>query len=217
MRRKLNNANVIRSVSYDQHQILKWILELYIPSGQFDYDPTYSKGVFYKTDVPEPKYKSCLTDEGLVDFFADTKNLPVKSESLNSICFDPPFTMGSGPSVKNPKTGSNIINRRFGIIKNEKELLSFYYSSLIEFERILKPKGVLVFKCQDCIVSSKQIMSHAAIITAAARLGLYPKDLFILTKKSVILSGKVKKQQHARKFHSYFLVFIKETPKVSYI
>jgi len=211
----LTNADVIRSVSYDQHEILKWIIDLYIPSGRFDYDPTYSKGVFYKTDVPEPQYKSCLTPEGPVDFFADAKRLPIKSESLDSICFDPPFVMGGIPK-KVCKDGSNLISKRFGRFKNEQELLTFYYLSLLEFYRVLKNAGVLVFKCQDCIVSSKQVLSHAAIIAAANKIGFYPKDLFVLTRKAVILSGQVKQQQHARKFHSYFLVFTKEIPIVTY-
>ena len=46
--------------------------------------------------------------------------------------------------------------------------------------------------------------------------GFYPKDLFILMAKQRLISGKVKNQQHARKFHSYFLVFEKKKSKIDY-
>ena len=207
---KLTNENVIRSVSDNQHQILKWIIELYVPEGRFDYDPTYSKGVFYKTDVPEPRFKSCLTAEGEVDFFADAQALPIKSGSLNSICFDPPFV---GGSRKDGKPG--IIKTRFSYYKNIPMLWGMYTFALAEFYRTLKDGGVLVFKCQDSVESSKQYLTSFVVIRLALAFGFYPRDQFILTAKTRILRSE-QKQQHARKFHSYFLVFIKEKPKVVY-
>lgn len=211
----LTNDNIIRSLSANQHQILKWILELYVPRGVFDYDPTYSKGNFYKEGVPEPSVKSDIKkiENG---FIADVTDLPFPDNSFDSICFDPPFVMGSGPSVQYPKEGSNIINKRFGIFKNVDELWGFYFLSLLELYRTLKKDGVLIFKCQDCIVSAKQYLSHVEIINKAHQIGFYPKDIFILSANNRILSGKVKKQQHARKFHSYFLVLQKTKSKVQY-
>jgi hypothetical protein len=52
----------------------------------------------------------------------------------------------------------------------------------------------------------------------ALELGFYPKDLFILTAKMRINSfgGRWNKQEHARKYHSYFWVFEKIKPKVKY-
>ena len=43
----------------------------------------------------------------------------------------------------------------------------------------------------------------------AIKLGLYHKDLFVLLAKSRLIGGNHKNQFHARKFHSYFLVFQK--------
>ena len=211
---KLTNDTIIKSTSYDQNEIMENIINLYIPKGHFDYDPTYSKGNFYKKTVQKPKFKSDLINGE--DFIADANNLPIKDNVFDSICFDPPFVMGSGPSVENPKDGSNIINRRFGIFKNERDLWGFYKNSLKELYRILKHKGVLVFKCQDCIVSSRQCLSHVTVINYAYNIGFYPQDIFILLAKNRVLSGKVKNQIHARKYHSYFVVLKKIPPKVAY-
>ena len=201
---------IIKSISYSQEEILKWILQLYCPDG-FDLDPTYSKGVFYK-NVPPPRLKYDLNPqiEGVQQ--ADCTNLPLETRSLKSIVFDLPFVAGIG---KKGKPG--IIRTRFGSYKDiQNELWGMYHKALREFHRILKFDGVLVFKCQDTISSSKQYLSHVEIINVAIKLGFYPKDLFILLAKSRLMSPNMRIQQHARKFHSYFLVFIKQESSVKY-
>ena len=96
------------------------------------------------------------------------------------------------------------------------ELFEMYHGALDEFKRVLAPKGVLVFKCQDTVSCSKQYFSHVEIINYAISIGLYAKDMFVLVANNRIIDPKIKKQQHCRKFHSYFLVFINEKPKVKY-
>ena len=121
-----------------------------------------------------------------------------------------------GKIKKDCAEGSCLISKRFSYFKNPDELSKFYKASLFEFYRILKKMGVLIFKCQDCVVSSKNLMSHAIIMQQALNVGFYPKDLFVLLAKNRLISGKVRKQQHARKFHSYFWVFEKRKSKIDY-
>lgn len=72
-------------------------------------------------------------------------------------------------------------------------------------------------KCQDTVDSCKQYFSHVEIINHASKVGFYPKDLFILLAKARIIGENHEKQQHARKFHSYFIVFLKtKNPPVKY-
>ena len=112
----------------------------------------------------------------------------------------------------------NIINRRFGVYPNEKELHQFYIDSLKELYRILKKDGILIVKCQDKISSSKQYMSHIFIYNEAVKIGFYPKDLFILLAKSrVVANWQAKNQKNARKYHSYFWVFQKNNMKIEYV
>lgn len=49
---------MVKSISYDQTEIISNILELHVPEHKIDCDPTFSKGVFYKdTGIELPKYK----------------------------------------------------------------------------------------------------------------------------------------------------------------
>ena len=87
-----------------------------------------------------------------------------------------------------------------------------------EFYRILKDKGILIFKCQDKVSSGKQYMSHVFIMNEAVKLGFYPKDLFILLAKSrIVADWQLKNQKNARKFHSYFWVFQKCDTQIQYV
>lgn len=218
-KRILNNAgkevdqqdpeDIVKSISYDQDELIKWIIKLYCPDG-FDLDPTYGKGNFYKK-IPGPKLKFDINPqiEGVKQ--ANCTDIPLSDNSLNSIMFDPPFVAGSR---KDGKPG--IIKERFGYYKTTPDLWEMYGGALKEFYRILRARGVLIFKCQDCIDSSKQYLSHVEIINMAYSIGFYPKDIFILLAKNRIMSPNQYNQQHARKFHSYFIVFIEEKRKVKY-
>jgi len=213
MIKMLTNKTVLKSVSFSQDKILKNIMTLYVPDG-FELDPTYSIGKFYRK-IKEPKYKFDIVPARPDVVAADSTNLPLANDSINSIIFDPPFLATKG-NVSSSKKKSNIIIKRFGYYHTMPLLWDYYGKSLTEFNRILKPGGVLVCKMQDSISSGKQFLSHIELINRAVTIGFYAKDIFILTRKNVILSPKHNKQQHARKFHSYFIVFLKGENKIKY-
>lgn len=208
-------SNVIKSISYDQEEIIQDILKLHVPQGFIDCDPTYSKGVFYKNlDKPRLKFDINPVIPDVVQ--ADCRDLPLKDSSISCLMFDPPFLATYGPSLKNKTRGNNITVNRFSCFRTEPLLHEFYKESLKEFYRLLRKNGVLIFKCQDKVSGGKQYFSHNIIMNQAYDIGFYPKDMFVLLAKSRIISGKHKNQQHCRKFHSYFLVFEKRKPKVKY-
>lgn len=195
---------MIKSISYSQQEILKWIKKLYIQDKQFECDVCYSKGVFYKNEQP-PKY--CFDVKPQFDFVkqCDCRKLPFDNNSLNNIVYDPPFLATSGKSLK--ADSGNIINKRFGVYATEKELFQFYEDSIKEFSRILKSKGILVIKCQDKVSSGKQIISHKIILDYCEKYNFTCEDIFILLAKSrIVANWQIENQKHARKFHSYFLV-----------
>lgn len=207
---------LIKSISYDQQEIIKWILDLHC-EYPIELDPTYSKGYFYKGNFPEPKYKFDIKPEIDGVEQGNAENLPLEDESINTIMFDPPFLATKGKSLTN-KDNNNYINKRFGTYPTEKELHSFYINSLKEFYRILKKDGILIFKCQDKISSGKQYLSHVFIINEAEKMGYYCKDLFILlTNNRIMAKWQLENQKNARKFHSYFLVLQKTNKKIQYI
>ena len=67
---------MIKSISYDQTEIINNILKLHVPQHFIDCDCTYSKGNFYKnTGIQEPKYKFDIEPmEGVL--YGDSRDLP---------------------------------------------------------------------------------------------------------------------------------------------
>jgi hypothetical protein len=203
--------NNICSIGYNEQKIISDILFLHTKQRRIDVDPTYSIGNFYKGIIEKPRYKFDKYPQLPEVKEASSDNLPLDNESVEVIMFDPPFVMG-GQNYKENKIGSSIIAKRFTNFKNFDDLSDMYYKSMIEFFRILKIGGILIFKCQDCIVSSKQYFTHCEVFNWAKEIGFYPRDLFILLARGRII-GKVFTQRHCRKFHSYFWVFEKEKEK----
>lgn len=208
--------DIIKSISYDQGEIINNIIDLHIESGIIDCDPTYSKGIFYKKNgVKDPLLKFDINPQIDGVEKSDSRNLPIDDESINSIMFDPPFVVSKGPSLKVEKKGSNIISSRFSCYENIKDLWEYYDDSIKEFYRVLKNDGVLIFKCQDTVSGGKNYFSHTYVMNKAFENGFYPLDLFILLSKNRII-GRMKRQMHARKYHSYFWVFKKKGVNVPY-
>lgn len=208
---------LVKSISYSQEEIIHDILDLHVPSHKIDCDPTYSKGNFYKnTGIEEPIYKFDINPivEGVL--YGDCRNLPLPDESIECEIFDPPFLATTGKSLLLDDE-NNVINKRFGVYPSEKELHSMYADALKEAYRILKPNGILIFKCQDKVSSGKQYMSHCWIYSNAIQHGFYPKDLFILLAQNrIVADWQLKNQKNARKYHSYFWVFEKADKTICY-
>lgn len=204
---------MVKSISYSDQEIITNILALHCEGG-IELDATFSKGNFYKgIDKPKYKYDLILQCEDVVQ--ADCRSLPHENNSIGTIMFDPPFLATTGPSLKS--TTGNVINKRFGVYPNEQALHKFYEDSLIEFYRILKDNGILIFKCQDKVSSGKQYFSHVWICNKAIELGYYPVDLFVLLAKNrIVADWQLKNQKNARKFHSYFWVFKKCNKQIQY-
>jgi tRNA G10 N-methylase Trm11 len=207
---------LIKSISYDQDEIIKWIIKLHLKGKDIECDPCYSVGNFYKKINP-PKYKFDINPQAEGVEQANAENLPLENESVDSVMFDPPFLATSGSSLK-IENSSNKINKRFGVYPSEKELHQFYFNAMLEFHRILKPNGILIFKCQDKVSSGKQYLSHVFIIKQAVELGYYPKDMFVLlAKQRIVADWQLKNQKNARKFHSYFIILEKSNKKIEYV
>lgn len=179
---------------------------------------TFSVGNFYKdTEINIPKYCFDIIPQADNVIEADCRHLPLDDNSVDCIMFDPPFLATTGKSLKS-EDANNLMNKRFGVYPNEKELHQMYIASMKEAYRILKDDGILIFKCQDKISSGKQYLSHIFIINEAIKLGFYPKDMFILLAKSrIVADWQVKNQKNARKFHSYFIVLQKCNKQIEYV
>jgi tRNA G10 N-methylase Trm11 len=195
--------SIIKSVYDNQNDILTSIQSLYC--SEIEVDLTYGNGAFYK-NIPQPKIKFDI-DPLFPDVTkASSINLPLENESINSCIFDPPFLT----YVRQGREGNGnmIMSNRFSGYWKYSELQEHYIGTLKEVSRILKPKGFLIFKCQDIIHNHKMHCTHANVIEWAKEHNLFLVDLFVLVASHRLPSPNRKgKQQHARIFHSYFLVF----------
>lgn len=226
--------DVIRSIAYDQHEILYNIMQMHNSGEPFDCDMTYSIGNFYgdytvncidgitrNITIPSPKYKYdvCPQVED-VEKIEPTGPIPLEDDSINSLVIDLPFVISCGPSMKTPdydengnRVRNNMISRRFACYYPVAQLLESYKHWIEEAYRVLKEEGILVFKTQATITGSKLLHTPYFSRMIAESVGFDSLDEFILLAKNRLVSGKVKQQQHARSFHSYFLVFKKSLKK----
>lgn len=207
--------NLVKSVYETNYDVIKNIMELY-KIDRFDLDCTYSTGNFWK-GLPTPTHKTDLYPSNDETIEANSENLPFENESMRSIMYDPPFVI-VGKTFKENKEGSSVIAKRFFGYTKYDYLKNNYYNTLKELFRVCEKGGFVVVKCQDTVSGGKNHFSHVMVMNMALELGFYPKDMFILTAKMRINSfgGRWNKQEHARKYHSYFWVFEKIKPKVNY-
>ena len=201
-----SEADVIRSVYYDQREIIRGIIKLHAPCG-IECDVTYGNGNFWR-DITPPPYKFDIDPqvEGVEQ--SCSTSLPLADASMGSLMFDPPFL--TYVRAAREGNGSMKMARRFGGYWRYEELVEHYTGTIIEAARVLKKGGVMVVKCQDIIHNHKMHCTHASVIGWAADSGMRLLDLFVLPARHRLPApNRAGTQKHARSFHSYFLVFKK--------
>lgn len=196
----------IGSVFDNQTELLEALIKLYCPAG-IDLDPMYHKGNFYNEIIKKPDLIFDLNPIELNCKPADARKLPLESQSVNSIILDPPFVFGihgkDGAHQKN-----NHMAKEYGIFPSFRELSLLYQELLYEAYRVLKKKGVLLFKCQD-YTDSKTTLTHCFIYQWAIESKFKIEDIAILNSKIPKVSNTNLTQRHLRKQHCYFLVMRK--------
>lgn len=220
---KLNNSNVIKNISSDQKEILFNIMMLYNNGQPFECDITASSLKFYekkKSDrytIPEPKLLfDVYPQQEKIKEIKPFQKLPIEDNSLESIVVDLPFVISpkTCASMKNNEKGSCMIAKRFASFYPYQELYDTIYWFMNECNRVLKEDGIIVWKMQDTISGSIFHNSVEFSKLCAQDLGMYLIDeFFLIAKARLISSSRIKKQQHARKYTSSFLV-IKKNKKL---
>lgn len=197
---------VIKSVGESNHEILDSIRTLYCPEG-FEVDASFGNGQFYK-NLDRPKL--CFDIEPLFEFVTKScsTELPLDSNSVNNIVFDPPFlTYVKG--ARSYRNGNVVMSKKFGGYWAYSDLEDHYQKSITEFSRVLRKNGKLIFKCQDIVHNHVLRPTHLSVVNWGNDVGLKLKDLFILTAKHRMPSPQKGIQRHARIFHSYFVILNK--------
>lgn len=219
------NQLVFSAATGTNDELFPSILDLFVPAGETIADVTYGKGVFWR-DVESKKYQVLKSDirklkaknhsHSHLDLVVDSRNLPYSNDALGAIVFDPPYmhTPGGTAHVGHQNYeeyyGNNRTNGSDGN-KYHDAVLELYFQSGKEAFRALKNKGVYIVKCQDEVCAGKQRLTHVEIINELANYGFVIEDLFVLVRNGKPGVSRLLKQKHARKNHSYFLVFVKNS------
>ena len=234
-------TDVILSASVSGNaEVFADIAKLHIPKNSRIADVTYGKGVFWK-NIPIGEYDLNFSDldakvskdpthQVEVKTGIDSRNLPFEDSSLDCLVFDPPYMEGLfRPSVDHlAGAGTHAAFRHHysnGQATEQGEnqpkwhdaVLDLYLKTGIEAYRVVKVKGFFIVKCQDEVSANKQRLTHVEIISAYESLGFYTKDLFVVMRLNKPGVSRLKSQNHARKNHSYFLIFQKMKTHISSI
>jgi hypothetical protein len=190
---------IIKSIGYNQDEIIANIIKLH--TGLIELDATYGSGCFYKR-IPKPKYCFDIAPRkpGVVP--GNVLFLPIKNETINSALYDPPFMARTGPGAS--------MKKRFGeLVGKIEDLWDFYEQSMLEFYRVLKPNGWLVFKLQNGVLAGVNNNTYREVCNRAERIGLKWVDEFVLLATHRMMHPRHKRQIHARKYHCFFVCFKK--------
>jgi len=198
------------------------ILALHVPEGARIVDVTWGRGVFWK-HVPADRYDVTGTD---IQTGVDCRALPYKDESVDCVVLDPPYMEGFYRKNESALAGTKrhgYFRRHYSNSKATASttssprwhaaVLDMYFRAGAEALRVLRKNGRLIVKCQDEVSARSQFLTHVEIINEYEASGLYMKDLFVLVREGKPVVANMRTQMHARKNHSYFLVFIKATSR----
>jgi hypothetical protein len=188
------------------------VLSLYVPPGSRVADVTFGKGVFWRR-IPRDAYVLLATDlkDGV-----DCRALPYESGCVDAVVFDPPYmhTPGAGAHEGHQNFEEYYRNNKASSDKKYHEaVLDLYFAAAKEAWRVLKEGGVYIVKCQDEVCANRQRLTHVELINELGTYGFVVEDLFVVVRTGRPGVSRLLAQAHARKNHSYFLVFIKPQGK----
>jgi tRNA G10 N-methylase Trm11 len=188
-------------------------MALYAAPGDTVADVTFGRGVFWR-NIPEGTYRLLATDlkEGV-----DCRSLPYEDSSLDCVVFDPPYMHSPGGSAhvdhqnfeeyyRNNSAGNGSAK------KYHEAVLDLYFRAADEACRVLRNGGIYIVKCGDEVCSNRQRLTHVELINELSKKGFIVEDLFVLLRNNRPGVSRAVRQVHARKNHSYFLVFRKPGP-----
>lgn len=195
-------------------EIFPSIVKLHVPKGARVADVTYGGGVFWR-NVEKNHCELVASD---VATGVDCRDLPYDDASFDALVLDPPYMHTPGGTAhQGHQNFEKYYRNNGGEAGSEKKyheaVLDLYYRAGQEASRVLKDEGVFIVKCQDEVCANRQRLTHVEIINEYATYGFVCKDLFVLVRKGKPGVSRMLKQVHARKNHSYFLVFVKPKPK----
>jgi hypothetical protein len=191
------------------------VLDLHVAKGSTIADVTWGKGAFWRK-VPARDYRLLATD---LQTGVDCRALPYQDGEIDCVVLDPPYMEGlfrrevghlaGGGTHAAFRTNYSDGTPTADGPRYHDAVLDLYLRAGSEAHRVLRGNGVFIVKCQDEVSANRQRLTHVELINAYAETGFYCKDLFVVVRPNRPVVARLLRQEHARKNHSYFLVFIK--------
>lgn len=209
------NDLVFSSYVGNNSGLFSQILDLYVESGAKVADVTYGRGAFWR-DVDRKDIELLGTDlkDGV-----DCRALPYGDGEIDALILDPPYmhTPGQGAHVGHQNFEgyyrNNATKATGTTSKYHEAVLDLYYAAGKEALRVLRNGGMFIVKCQDEVCANRQRLTHVELINEFEGYGFLCEDLFVITRTTKPGVSRMIRQRHARKNHSYFLVFWKADKK----
>lgn len=205
-----SNDLVFSAMQGANDELFPHIIGLYVAPGSVVADVTFGKGVFWKK-ISAREYTLKKTD---LSSGTDCRALPYADASIDCVVFDPPYMHTPGGSAHEGHQNYENYYRNNGAAptpgkKYHEAVLDLYFRAGAEIKRVLRDDGMFIVKCGDEVCANQQRLTHVEIINHYAALGFCIEDLFVLLRRNRPGMSRVVKQVHAKKNHSYFLVFRK--------
>ena len=211
-------AVVLSAHASGNAELFPQVMALHVPPGAVVADVTFGGGVFWRR-VPPGLYRLLPTD---LATGTDCRALPYADGAIDALVLDPPYMegllrpkaetrggLGSHAALRSAYSSGREAAGPAPSGRWHQAVLDLYLEAAGEARRVLRDHGVLIVKCQDEVSANRQELTHVQIVCALAELGFYARDLFVLVRPNRPNVARLVRQVHARKNHSYFLVFQK--------
>jgi tRNA G10 N-methylase Trm11 len=181
-----------------------------VEPGSLIADVTHGRGVFW-SNVPEGLYRVRATD---IKTGTDCRNLPYEDGQIDCVVLDPPYMHSPGGTAHLDHQNFEEYYRNnepvASDLKYHDAVLDLYFRAADEARRVLRSQGIYIVKCQDEVCSNRQRLTHVEIINELDKKGFRVVDLLVVVRMARPGVSRTVHQVHARKNHSYFLVFVKD-------
>jgi hypothetical protein len=206
---KPSNDLVFSAMQGGNDELFPQILSLYVEPGSTIADITYGKGIFWKK-VDAKKFILKKTD---LATGTNCTSLPYRTGSIDCVVFDPPYMHTPGGTAHVGHQHYEQYYRNNGTAHPSKKyheaVLDLYFRTADESNRVLRDGGIFIVKCQDEVCANRQRLTHVELINEYGKKGFICEDLFVVVRRNKPGMSRVVRQVHARKNHSYFMVFWK--------
>lgn len=203
-------------------EVFPKVLDLHVDDGAKIADVTWGKGVFWQ-DVNLGDYEVYASDldpeKSPAGHAVDCRDLPFEDDSFDVVVLDPPYAEGffrrnkemmagggSHSTFREHYSNGEVLDTNGS--KYHQAVLDLYCDAGIEAHRVLKDDGTLIVKVQDEVSANTQELTHVQITNFyEGELGFYSKDLFVVVRSNEPAVSGMQNQVHARKNHSFFMVY----------